>query len=129
MHLIDYDNFITYETAFAKFFARLEFNASVYTKDLLQDIAPTLLEFTATGLKSERSYKFRISQVSKGGQSIPSDPTSPTYLLKAGQLLLRSNKVLIDCFILLSSFQVRCLILKFDIGVGKCCSLYIKVLW
>ncbi|KAL5271145.1 hypothetical protein ACHWQZ_G001696 [Mnemiopsis leidyi] len=49
-----------------------------------EDIPADILEYEAEGLRSETSYKFRISQVSKGGQSIPSDPTSPLYLLKPG---------------------------------------------
>ncbi|XP_063689593.1 roundabout homolog 3-like isoform X30 [Bolinopsis microptera] len=49
-----------------------------------EDIAADVLEYTAEGLRSEQSYKFRISQVSKGGQSIASDPSSSIYLAKAG---------------------------------------------
>ena len=54
------------------------------TEILFQDIAADVLEYTAEGLRSEQSYKFKISQVSKGGQSIASDPTSSIYLAKAG---------------------------------------------
>ena len=60
-----------------------------------QDISANLLKYTATQLPLEKSYMFRISQVSKGGESYPSDPTSPVYLAKTG-----TNQTLPDIVIL-----------------------------
>ena len=51
---------------------------------LKQDISADVATYIATRLSLEMSYRFRISQVSKGGESYPSDPTSPIYLAKTG---------------------------------------------